>query len=319
MSVATLRAGAPTATRPLLGVALIGAMAACFAVLDTTVKVVGAVVPVLVVLWARYAFQAVVMSAWLAAPSRRALWRPAHPRFQLLRGTLLFTVSALSFIGLQHLPVAEFTAIFMITPVLSIVVAALVLRERLTPWRWALVAGAFAGALVVLRPGSGLFGWAALFPLAGATCYAAFQVLTRRLAGHEHPLTTHLYTGVVGTVLGSLVLAALPVDVVPSLAAADARAIALMLLVGLMGTVGHGLLILAMGMAPVALLMPFTYLQIVLAAFAGWVAFGHLPDGWAVVGMAVIAACGATSAWLNVRAAPGRRAPPPVAVDSIGD
>ncbi|MFP5398783.1 MAG: DMT family transporter [Gammaproteobacteria bacterium] len=312
--------GALPAPRPLLGVTLIALMAACFAVLDTSVKVIGATMSVLVVLWARYAFQAVAMALWLAVPSRRALWRSAHPRFQLLRGALLFSVSALGFVGLQHLPVAEFTAVIMVTPVIVTVVAATLLHERISRFRWMLVAGGFVGALVVLRPGSGLFGWAAAIPALAALCYAAFQVLTRRLAGHEHPLTTHLYTGLVGTALSSAALLALPgVEAWPVLAGAAPATLALLLLVGLLGTVGHLLLIVAMGTAPVGLLMPFTYLQIVFATAAGWVAFGHVPDGWATLGMAVIAACGATSAWLNVRSAPGRRPPSPVTVDTIGD
>ena len=58
--------------------------------------------------------------------------------------------------------------------------AAWFLHEPVSPLRWALVCGGFVGALIVIRPGSGLFGWAVLFPLAGAFTYAAFQVLTSK-------------------------------------------------------------------------------------------------------------------------------------------
>ncbi|MFO1334573.1 MAG: hypothetical protein U1E80_05745 [Piscinibacter sp.] len=80
--------------RPGLGIALILFMAACFATMDTTVKFVGALVPVLVVLWARYGVQAAVMALWLARSSRRggAGFRSAHPRFQAVRGVLLLAV-----------------------------------------------------------------------------------------------------------------------------------------------------------------------------------------------------------------------------------
>ena len=62
------------------------------------------------------------------------------------------------------------------------------------------MAGGFAGALIVIRPGSGVFGWAVLLPLAGAVAYASFQVLTA-LAALENPYTTHFYTGLTGTLL----------------------------------------------------------------------------------------------------------------------
>ena len=58
-----------------------------------------------------------------------------------------------------------------------------------------------AGALIVIRPGSGLFGWAVLFPLAGALSYASFQVLTAKLSALESPYTTHFYTGLTGTLV----------------------------------------------------------------------------------------------------------------------
>jgi drug/metabolite transporter (DMT)-like permease len=306
--------------RPLLGIGLVFAMAACFAVLDTSAKRLGIALPVVVVLWSRYAFQALAMTVWLLRPGQRHLLRAAHPRFQVVRGLLLLVVSGLGFVGLQHMPVAEFTAVVMLTPVLVTVLAVLVLHERLTPLRWALVGGGFAGALIVVRPGSGLFGWAALIPAAGALCYAVFQLLTRQMAGIEHPLTTHLYTGLIGAAVASIALAALPDVLWPELVWAGPKLWALLLLVGVMGTVGHLLLIHALPLAPMSLLMPFTYVQIVFATVTGWLAFHHVPDAWAFAGMAVIAACGAAAVWLNARES--ARVPVPastVNADTIGD
>ena len=290
--------------RPLLGILLILAMAVCFATLDTSAKYLGLTVPVLVILSARYAFQAVAMGLWLALHRRRSganLFRSAHPRFQALRGALLLLTSALLFFGVQHMPVAEFTAVGMLTPVLVTVLAASFLHEPVSRLRALLVAGGFAGALIVVRPGSGLFGWVALLPLAMALVYASFQLLTRRLSGLEHPLTTHFYTGFVGSAIMALVMWLSPIDVLSSLRAAPPSTWALLMLAGLTGTAGHLCLILALGMAPMAVLMPFTYVQIAFAGVTGWVAFRHVPDAWAFVGMGVVAACGAGSVWLNLR------------------
>jgi drug/metabolite transporter (DMT)-like permease len=79
---------------------------------------------------------------------------------------------------------------------------------------------------------------------------------------------------------------------------------------GLMGTVGHIFLILAYQRAPAATLTPYLYAQIAFAMLGGWLVFSHVPDGWSVVGIAMIAVCGAAGAWLTVRER--RVAPEPI-------
>jgi drug/metabolite transporter (DMT)-like permease len=289
--------------RPLLGVGLMLLMVAGFAGMDTGVRALAGVFPVVLMLWLRYAFQALVMGLWLSLPAG-AGFRSAHPRFQLLRGSLLLLTSAMIFFGLQHLPVPELTAINMIAPLLVTLLAAWLLHEPVSPLRWALVGGGLLGALIVIRPGSGLFGWAVLFPLAGAFSYAAFQVLTSRMSALDHPYTTHFWTGLVGMAIVTPLLAWNADYMLAAVHAASAGQWAVLGLVALLGTSGHLLLILALGMAPTATLMPFIYAQIPVATAISWAVFGQWPDAWAWLGMAVIMACGAASAWLNLRARP---------------
>jgi len=70
---------------------------------------------------------------------------------------------------------------------------------------------------------------------------------------------------------------------------------------GFMGTVGHFLLILAYQRAPASTLTPYLYVQIAFSMFGGWLVFGRLPDATSLIGMALIAVCGAAGAWLTVR------------------
>ena len=107
---------APAAhSNPAVGIGLVLLMGACFAVSDTTIKYLGGLLPVLFLLWARYLFQAGAMALWLARRGS-AGFRTAHPRFQWVRGALLLFTSAMAFFGLQAMPVAEFTALGMLTP-----------------------------------------------------------------------------------------------------------------------------------------------------------------------------------------------------------
>ena len=287
---------------------MIVAAATCFAVMDTTVSWIGAFVSIAVVLWLRYAIHAVVMACWLAIARGRG-FRAGNLRFQLLRGSLLLFSSAMAFTALRQMPVAEFTATVMLTPLLATLLAAVVLHERISPARWLLVALGFGGALVMMRPGSGLFGWIALLPLAVALANACFQILTSRYAAHEDPYTTNFYTGVTGVALATPLLFLLHGDVSDTLQAARPLQLGVLLLIGLLGTAGHLLLIMAFGKAPASTLMPFQYTQIGVAALAGAVFLGTRPDGWSWLGMALIAIAGAASAWITVREAAARQQP----------
>jgi drug/metabolite transporter (DMT)-like permease len=172
--------------------------------------------------------------------------------------------------------------------------------------RWALVAGGFVGTMVILRPGGTAFSWAILLPLGLVFSNAWFQVLTSRLARTEKPLTMHFYTGWVGTLIASLALpfvwSSLP----------NAWLWVGLCFMGLMATVGHFLLILGYQRAPASTLTPYLYTQIVFAMLGGWLVFSHVPDGWSVSGIAMIAFCGAAGAWLTVRES--RVTPEPIEV-----
>lgn len=289
------RASSAGAQGTLAGILLVLGACACFSALDTTTKYVSASVPLLMALWFRYAFQAIATTVTVLPARGMSVLRTLHPKFQCLRGVLLLASSLLAFASLKYMPVGEFTAIVMIAPLAITVLAATVLKEKVSPMRWALVAGGFAGTLVIIRPGGQAFNWASLLPLGLVVTNAWFQVLTSRLARTEDPVTMHLYTGWVGTLLASLALpwvwTALP----------HWWLWAALCFMGVTATVGHFMLILAYQRAPAATLTPYLYGQIAFAMLAGWLVFSHVPDDWSMLGIAMIAVCGAAGAWLTVR------------------
>ena len=134
-----------------------------------------------------------------------------------------------------------------------------------------------------------------LLPLGLVLTNAWFQVLTSKLAQTENPLTMHFYTGWVGTLIASCVLpfawTSLP----------SWHPWGVLCIMGVMGTVGHFLLILAYQRAPASTLTPYLYAQIGFATLGGWLVFSHVPDTGSLIGMGMIAACGAAGAWLTVR------------------
>ena len=286
------------AVRPqnvLAGIGLAIASGACFATLDTATKFVSVGVPLLMALWFRYAFQAVATTLVMLPLRGLSGLRTAHPRYQLLRGLLLMFSTMLAFFSLKHTPVAEFTAIVMITPLVITLLAAAQLDEKVSPLRWLLVIGGFVGTLIIMRPHSDDFNWALLLPLALVASNAWFQLLTSKMVRTEDPMTMQFYTGWVGTLVASLALPFVWASI-------DSWVLwGALVLVGLMGSIGHFLLILAYQRAPAATLTPYLYIQIGFAMLGGWLVFSQVPDRWALIGIAMIAVCGAIGGWLSVR------------------
>ncbi len=268
---------------------------AFFAVTDTTAKYVNAAgVPLLMALWARYTFQAIATSIVVVPLGGWSVMRTQQPLFHVLRGLMLVISTAIVFLSLKFMPVGEFTAIMLIAPLVLTLVAGTFLKEEVSALRWALVCGGFVGTLVIIRPGGESFTPAYLLPLVQVVTNCSFQLLTIRLARTENPLTMNFYTGWVGA------LAATPLLLLAWEPQVPAWLWGLLVAMGVSGAVGHFLLILAYRQAPASTLTPYLYAQIGFAMACGWAVFGHVPDGWSMLGMGLIALCGAAGAWLTV-------------------
>lgn len=274
---------------------VIGATA-FFGALDTTSKSISLVVPLAMALWVRFLFQAVVTAVALWPSRGPGLLHTRRPGLQALRGALLCATSALAYLSLQHMPVGEFTAIIMLTPLVITVIAARRYGEQVSRGQWLLLLGGFVGAMCVIRPGGAQFSAAMLLPLAAMACAAVFQLLTSRMAQVEDAGTMHFYTGLAGALLTGLALPwvwrTLP----------DWH---LWLAVGAMGlfsSVGHYLLIQGYRRSQASALTPFLYFQVAFATLGGLLVFGHVPDGWALLGIALIVACGVAGTALAARA-----------------
>jgi len=278
----------------LLGISLLLVAMACFAVLDTTTKRVTMVVPVMMAIWARYFFQAVLTTAVVLPLKGLAVLKTHNPRQQLARGVLLAVVTGLAFSSLKFLPVGEFTAIVMTVPLLVTLLAARTLGEHVSPQRVWLVCGGFVGTLIIVRPGTEVFGWPLLVPLALVMVNAAFQLLTSKMARTEDAMTTQFYTTWVGTALTSVPLFWFWVPVT------ETRVLLELVLMGVAGATGHFLLIMAFERSPAGALMPYMYSQIGFAMLGGWLVFDHVPDQLSLLGIGLIALCGTAGGLLTV-------------------
>jgi drug/metabolite transporter (DMT)-like permease len=256
----------------------------CFSVMDASVKGLTARVGVLPALWVRYAGQMLLVLV-LVAPRLRQVVRTHHPVLQVLRSILLMCATGFFFYSLAFIPLTDAAALMSTNPVLITLGAALFLGERLGIRRLTGIGAALVGAMIVIRPGSEVFSLPAILPLVAAACYSGYVLLTRRVGADENVWTSLFYTGLVGTVILSLM--------VPfAWQTPDMVALVLMVTLACAGTFGQLALIRAFTQGEAAMLAPYSYTGLIFAAFWGFVLFSEVPDLWTVVGTLVIASAG---------------------------
>jgi drug/metabolite transporter (DMT)-like permease len=257
-----------------------------FVSMDTIAKYLGQFYSVTTVVWARYLINLALLLAWLALRGELKRIRTARPGIQVARGFLLAASTAIYFTSLVHLPLADAAAIGFVLPLFVAVLAVPMLGERLDMPRAVAIVVGLIGALVVVRPGSSVFTWYALLPIAMAVTNALYQILTRKVAGVEHPLTSLIWGAIVGAVLLSFVA---PFAWEPPQGAFHWLLLCAM---GLLASIGHYLLIRSYEFAGATLLAPFTYTTLVWALLLGWLVFGQFPDTVALCGSAIIVGSG---------------------------
>jgi drug/metabolite transporter (DMT)-like permease len=254
-----------------------------FAVMNAIVKALLARYPVLMLLWARTFFHVLFVAIVIPAAVTGAL-RTREPVIQLARSVLLGASTLLNFTALLYLPLGDVAAITFLSPILVAAIALVVLRERVGLLRWAAIGAGFLGALLIVRPTGAGIGPGAVLALGCAAAYAIYQISTRMVREAE-PLVSLLFSGLVGAVLFTLLLpwgwrTPSPLD------------LALMAATGVLGAIGHLMIILALRRAEASRVSPFNYVQLVWAMAASYLAFGDVPSPATLLGAAIIVGSG---------------------------
>lgn len=169
------------------------------------------------------------------------------------------------------------------------------LRERVSVRRWLAIGAGFAGALLIVRPGVGAFNLGALLAFGCALTYALYQVTTR-IVRESEPVVSLLYGGLVGMLAFSLLAPFWWEWPTP-------RVWLLFALIGALGAGAHLLVIMALQRAEASRVSPFSYVQLLWAMLASFLAFGDVPSAWTVLGAVVIALSGLQVYRLDMREA----------------
>jgi len=270
-----------TKTLPIL--LMIGAVF-CFASMDATAKYLMKEIGPAQTIWARYTVQAILVTV-LILPKINIYGRTKYPKLQFLRSVALMMATTLFFFAFSRLGLAEASAIFNISPVLITLGAFLFLREQIGPRRVIGILVSLLGALIIIRPGSGVFTIYAILPLGAAIFYSTYSLATRFVGTDESPWTSLFYSAIFGALCYSIYI-------VFHWNPMSNNALLLTIVMGLFGTAGHVCLIRALTLGEASLVAPFIYTNLLFTTIWGFVLFGNFPDFWAIAGALIIVAAG---------------------------
>lgn len=255
-----------------------------FVTMDAVAKVLGSIYPVNQVVWGRFFFHMVVL-AIVFRLSIVTFLRSKKSAWQLLRSSLMVVTTALFFTGLAKSSLATATTIMFLSPIYVTVLSIPLLGEKVGARRWLGVLAGFAGALIIIRPGSESVSGVNLFLLAAPLTNALYQIMTRKVREHDNEKVSLVYTALVGALVTS--------SIAPfNWQTPDSMGWALLALAGVLGCVSHFCLIRAFKTAPASAVVPFSYTSLIWATLYGYILFNNLPDRYTLLGASIIICSG---------------------------
>ncbi len=271
----------------LLGIALRIGATTCFAFMAAAIKLgYQADVSTPELAFYRFAFGLIPLLGWIAWSRNLGAWRTERPMAHVTRAVIGLTTMLLAFSALAYLPLAESTTIGFAAPLFAVALSALILKEKVGRHRWSAVMLGFVGVLVVMRPGGahvpeiGL-----LLAILSAFGVGVVTITIRQIGRTEGTQTTVLWF----SLLSMLALAPL----LPFFARAhDLRTWGILLALGLFGGLGQLCLTSSLRFAPVSVVVPFDYTQLLWAVLLGSLLFGNHPPATTWAGAVVIIASG---------------------------
>jgi len=220
----------------------------------------------------------------------RAALATKQPLLQTIRALLLVFEIVIVIQAFVHLGLIETHAVFAAYPLLVAALSGPVLSETVGWRRWTAIGIGFAGILIILQPGYGVFRPQAVIPLFGAFLFALYSLLTRFAAKKDPASVSFYWTGLVGA------LAMTPLGLIfwQPMIATDWLWMGALCLTAV---TAHFLLIRAYEIAEASAIQPFAYLQLVWVSGIGIWAFGDILRPNVALGAAVVVCAGLFTLW----------------------
>lgn len=248
----------------------------------------------------RFFFQMILTLPLLLTVAGAGAFRARRPWMNLLRGALHAAATLLFFAAVKYMPLADVFAIYFVEPFMLTALSAVFLGEKVGWRRWIAIIIGFGGAMIVIQPSFALFGVTSLLPVACAFLFALYLFLNRAIGDADPPLTMQTISGVGGTIFMAVVLYVGDrmgnADFRPALPDSLAT-FGLLAVLGALSGYGHLLVVRAFRLAPVSILAPFQYFEIISATILGFLLFGDFPTPSKWLGVVIIVGSGLFIIW----------------------
>ncbi|MCV6594843.1 MAG: DMT family transporter [Silicimonas sp.] len=266
------------------GLLLMGLGMFLFSAVDASAKFLTETLHPLQIVWTRQLglFGAGLVLLAIHGPK---LFRTYHPKLQIFRGVIAVGSATAFIFALRHVALADAVAVSFVAPFMVTLMGALVLREPVGIRRWVAVVLGFLATLIIIRPGMGVVHPAALLVILAAFFFAVRQIVSRAIADTDRTGTTVLYTAITGTALLSIPLPWIWVT-------PHGNAILILIVLAVLAAVAEICVIKALELAMAVVIAPIHYTLILWGTFYGWLIFDQLPDGWTLMGAAIIVTTG---------------------------
>ncbi|MDA5555503.1 DMT family transporter [Shimia sp. MMG029] len=282
------------ADRPLLGILLMLGFCVMAPLGDATAKLLSTVLPLGMLILMRFFMQGAILLALVAATRRP--WHIPRRLFGLVVWRTLLHIAGIGFMftALRYLPLADAVAIAFVMPFIMLLLGKYVLSEEVGLRRLMACVVGFIGTLLVIQPSFAEVGAPALLPLGVAVVFALFMLVTRQIVKEVDPIALQASNGVIATViLLPILLIGHQIGIAElSFVRPTGHIWWLLLLIGLLGTVGHLFMSWSLRYAPSTTLASIQYVEIPFAALVGWLIFGDWPNALASQGICVTMGAG---------------------------
>jgi len=223
----------------------------------------------------------ILLSPWMIRMSRGGTLRTTRLPLYLLRTGLSYSGMVCVFYGIGHMPIGEVYALLFLVPLITVVLAVLLLKEHAGIHAWIACAVGFGGALVILRPGIIAIGLAAGAVMVTAVTYAATNICIKSLSRTDSPVQI--------TIIGYLL--ALPLAAVPTIFVWKTpgwQDVPWILALGAFQTLGGLCHARSVQAADARVVQPFNFLRLPVSVVLAWFLFAELPSAWTWLGAAMI-------------------------------
>ncbi len=235
--------------------------------------------------WGRYFFHFLFLLPIVLHRFGKAGLKPKGLKIQTFRAYLIIIATFSFFTSLKTVPLADALSLAFVAPLVVTGLSVIILKEQVGWHRWFAVLIGFVGAIIIIKPGSGLFQWPALYALGAGALFGVYITVTRKTSGQNPPLVSLFYMGFLGTVSLTIVVGF-------SWVQPDLKGWLLMATVGACAATGHGLIITATDYMEAGLLAPLQYFELLIGAVFGFIIFGEVPDQYTWAGSAIVIASG---------------------------